>query len=149
MFSTWSASVCSPLARGYRVAATTVANITCTDPTGDTRTLTLLKILTMKGTDGRPLEIVETIAANDYKKFGMLLLQDENGAAVDILERNHISEGVEAVTQSILKKWLTSGAPTCSYQHLIECLRNSKMGALAEKIATSTTGISTCGQNVC
>ena len=109
---------------------------------------TLLEIMTMKGTDGRPLKIVETIAANDYNRFGMLLLQDENGEAVGILKKNHNSEGVEAVTQSILKKWLTSGAPTPSYQHLIECLRHSEMGALAEKIATSITGMSTCGQIV-
>ena len=49
--------------------------------------------MTMKGADGRPLRIVETIAASDYKKFGMFLLQDENGAAVDILKKNHISRG--------------------------------------------------------
>ena len=97
----------------------------------------------MKGADGRPLRIVETIASSDYKKFGMFLLQDENGAAVDILKKNHISEGAEAVTQSIIKKWLTSEAPTHSYQHLIECLRQSELGALAEEIATNTTGMST------
>ena len=98
--------------------------------------------MTMKGTDGRPLKIVETIAASDYKKFGMLLLQDENGAAVDILKKNHISEGAETITQSIIKKWLTSGAPTRTYQHLTECLRQSELGALAEKIAANTTGMS-------
>ena len=129
----------------------TVANIpsTCTDPTGDTPTL--LEIMTMKAADGRPLKIVETIAASDYKKFGMFLLQDENGAAVDILKKNHISEGAEAITQSIITKWLTSGAPTYSYQHLIECLRQSELGALAEEIATNTTGMSmsTCDQSVC
>ena len=103
---------------------------------------TVLKILAMKGTDGRPLKIIETIAASDYKKFGMFLLQDENGAAVDILKKNHISEGAEAITQSIIKKWLTSGAPTHTYQHLIECLRQSELGALAEEIAANTTGMS-------
>ena len=121
---------------------------TCTDPTGDTPTL--LEIMTMKGADGRPLRIVETIAASDYMTFGMLLLQDKNGAAVDILKKNHISEGAEAITQSIIKKWL-SGAPTRSYQHLIECLRQSELGALAEEIATNATGMSkpTCGQSAC
>ena len=104
----------------------------------------------MKGADGRPLRIVETIAASDYKKFGMFLLQDKNGAAVDILKKNHISEGAEAITQSIIKKWLTSGAPsTRTYQHLIESLRQSELGALAEDVVTKTTGMSTCGQSVC
>ena len=103
----------------------------------------------MTATDGRPLRIVETIAASDYKKFGMFLLQDKNGAAVDILKKNHISEGAEAITQSIIKKWLTSGAPTRTYQHLVECLGQSELGALAEDIATNTTCMSTCGQSVC
>ena len=39
------------------------------------------------------------------------------------------------VTKEILKKWLTSDAPTRTYQHLIECLRQSELGALAELIA--------------
>ena len=53
-----------------------------------------------------------------------------------------ISEGAEAITQSIIKKWLTSGAPTRTYQHLTECLRQSELGALAEEISINTTGIS-------
>ena len=87
--------------------------------------------MTMKEADGRPLKIVETIVASDY-----------NGAAVDILKKNHISESAEAITQSIIKKWLTSGAHTRTYQHLIECLRQSELGALAEEIAINTTGMS-------
>ena len=38
------------------------------------------------------------------------------------------------ITDAILQKWLTSGAPTCTYQHLIECLRLSDLGAIAEQI---------------
>ena len=43
---------------------------------------TLLALKTMKGADGKPLKIVQTIAAHDYTTFGMYLLQDENGVAV-------------------------------------------------------------------
>ena len=52
----------------------------------------------------------------------MYLLQDENGEEVDLIEKNHIIKGAESVTQTILQKWLTSDAPTRTYQHLIECL---------------------------
>ena len=99
---------------------------------------TLLKLKTMKGADGKPLKIVQKIAAHDYTTFGMCLLQDENGEEVDLIEKDHINKGSESVTQAILQKWLTSDAPTRTYQHLIECLRQSELGALAELIANAT-----------
>ena len=86
----------------------------------------------MKGADGKPLKIVQKIAAHDYTTFGMCLLQDENGEEVDIIEKDH--NGAESVTKEILKKWLTSGATPRTYQHLIDCLRQSELGALAELI---------------
>ena len=105
----------------------------CTDATP-----TMLKLIDMKGTDDRPLKIIETVAAGKYVMFGMRLLQDENGEQVELIERDQINrgKGAEAVTRTIIQKWLTSGAaPTRTYQHLIECLRQSELGALAEKIA--------------
>ena len=86
----------------------------------------------MKGADGKPLKIVQKIAAHDYTTFGMCLLQDENGEEVDIIEKDH--NGAESVTKEILKKWLTSGATPRTYQHLTDCLRQSELGALAELI---------------
>ena len=107
-------------------------------PTGVGATPTLLKLKTMKGADGKPLKIVQTIAAHDYTTFGMCLLQDENGEEVVLLKKNHIHDGAESVTEAILQKWLTSGAPTRTYQHLIECLRQSELGALAEQLISCT-----------
>ena len=96
--------------------------------------LTLLNLKTMKGADGEPLKIVQKIAAHDYTTFGMCLLQDENGEEVALFKKKHIYDGPESVTEAILQKWLTSDAPTRTYQHLIECLRQSELGALAELI---------------
>ena len=93
----------------------------------------------MKGADGEPLRVIEMIAAGNYKKFGMYLLQDKNGKMVDLIKKDHIIRGAESVTQAILQKWLTSDAPTHTYQHLIECLRQSELGALAELIAKACT----------
>ena len=92
----------------------------------------------MKGADGRSMRVIETIAAGNYKTFGMYLLQDDNGAMVDLLKKNHIHDGAESVTEAILQKWLTSDAPTRTYQHLIVYLRQSELGALAELIANTT-----------
>ena len=99
---------------------------------------TLLKLKAMEGTDGKSLKIIKTIAAHDYTTFGMYLLQDENGEEVALLKRNHIHDGAESVTEAILQKWLTSDAPTLTYQNSIECLRQFELGALAElRIQTS------------
>ena len=89
----------------------------------------------MRGPDDKPLKIIQTIGAGDYMTFGMCLLQDENGMEVELIEKNNINKGAEGVTQAILKKWLTSGASTHTYKHLIECLRQSEMDALADNIA--------------
>ena len=94
----------------------------------------------MKGADGKPLRVIQTIAASNHKMFGMFLLQDKNGLTVALIEKDNINKGAESITEAILQKWLTNDAPTCTYQHLIECLRQSELSALAELIA-NTTGI--------
>ena len=93
--------------------------------------------MAMKGADGKPLRVIETIAAGNYKNFGIYLLLDDNGTKVDLIEKDHIIKGAASVTEAILKKWLTSDAPTRTYQHLIECLRQSELGALAEQLITT------------
>ena len=100
---------------------------------------TLLKLKTMARGDGTPLMIIRIIAAGNYKTFGMLLLHDENGEEVGHIERIYRLSGIEDVIEEILKKWLTSGAPTCTYQHLIECLKQSGLSALADEIVITVT----------
>ena len=101
---------------------------------------TLLKLKTMKGADGTALRIIPRIAAGDYMTFGMCLLQDENGVDVGLLKKTHAHDGPVGITDAIIQKWLTSGAaPTRTYQHLIECLRQSELGALAEDVIANTT----------
>ena len=107
--------------------------------TANDATLSLLKLKTLKTRDDKPLKIIQTIAAGDYETFGMFLLQDENGAAVKVIKKDH--DGAESVTQAILQHWLvTSDSSTRTYQHLIECLRDSELEALAELI-TDTVAV--------
>ena len=86
----------------------------------------------MTGTNGENLNIITKVAAGNYRAFGIFLLQDENGEQVDLLEKNH-SCSIDTVVQKILKTWLDNG-PTRTYQYLIECLRQSGLGALADEI---------------
>ena len=95
---------------------------------------TLLQLVNMKWVDGKPLDVIGWIAAN-YYTFGMNLLQDENGVKVDVIKRNHTLEGAEAITQEIVKKWLSDGGSRCTYLHLVECLRKSGLGTLADEIS--------------
>ena len=96
----------------------------------------------MEGRDGSDLKVVETIAAGNYKLFGMHLLHDENSVTVDLLKKDHIHEGAGSITMAIITKWLTDASPTapCTYQHLIKCLRRSGLGALANSIAAVVGG---------
>ena len=89
----------------------------------------------MKKADGTPLKFIERVAAGDHTTFGMCLLQDENGDVVELIKKNHRQDDTEGITRAIIRKWLTSSEPTCTYQHLIECLKQSGFGALAEDIA--------------
>ena len=105
--------------------------------TGDMPTLQKLK--TMKGPDGSPLKIIKTIAAGDYQTFGAYLLQDRSS-----VPKTRFYRGAVDVTKTILEKWLTSSTTTRTYQHLIECLRLSKMDTLADLIATCAKSVIHC-----
>ena len=97
-------------------------------------TPTLLKLKIMRRANGKPLDIVQEIAAGDYMTFGIVLLQDENGDEMEIIKKKHKHDGTMSVVQAILKRWLTSDSLTHTYHHLLECLRVSELGELADDI---------------
>ena len=100
----------------------------------------------MTGTNGQPLKIIQRIAAGNYQVFGMYLLNDENMTEVDILKKNHLNDGAVGITQAIIRKWLEDTGPSsCTYQHFIECLKQSELGTLAENIVNAIGGITHTG----
>ena len=87
--------------------------------------------------NGKPLKIFQEIAAQGYiTAFGMHLLRDENGKEVRVIGKNH-KDDVQDIVRAIIEKWLASSEAPRTYQHLIECLRLSELGALADLIAIS------------
>ena len=93
---------------------------------------------TIRGTDG--YNIIQKISLGDYETFGMCLLQDENGVKVDLIKESTKQEGAKGITRAILKEWLRDGPEhTRTYDHLMECLRESGLGAIADDIAKRTT----------
>ena len=104
--------------------------------------VTLLALCTMTGTNGKPLKIIKRIAVGNYKVFGMCLLNDDNMIEVDLLESANKHNDAVGITQAIIQKWLGDAGPSsCTYQHFIECLKQSELGALAEDIANVIQGI--------
>ena len=96
----------------------------------------------MEKIDGSDLKFIETVAGNYTPLFGIFLLSDENGSEVKVLETEH-KPGTEAVVIAIITKWLTKGSPDapCTYEHLIRCLREARLGALAEDLADALGGM--------
>ena len=68
-----------------------------------------------------------------------MLLKDDNGQRIDLITKGLI--GAKA-TEAVLKEWLTGNIPDTNpyprtYRHLVECINESGMGALAEHIETT------------
>ena len=90
---------------------------------------------------GWPVKIIQRVAAGKFQDFGMYLLNDENMTEYDVLQRYHIHEGPEGITEAIIKKWLVSKLLPHTWEHLIGCIRMCGLGALAEDIENALSGI--------
>lgn len=91
----------------------------------------------MKGLDGKPLSIFRKIAVRHgehYLRFGAILLNDPDHVDVEIIKMNHKYDGPEIVVGAFAREWLMKGGPTCTYQHLIDCVREYDMEDLADQI---------------
>ena len=92
--------------------------------------------------DRKPVKVIQRIAAGKYKTFGMFLLKDQNMTAVDVIEGDLIHKGAVAITEAIIKEWVTDETTSTphTYEHLIESIRKCGLGALAEEIKTILSG---------
>ena len=69
-----------------------------------------------------------------YSDFGVFLLNDENGAIVDGITKEHRGNP-ENINNEILKKWLQGqGRQPVTWKTLIEVLRDSQLTELADEI---------------
>ena len=85
----------------------------------------------IKGNDG--LNVFDTIGANNFMTFGMLLLKDKNGKKVDHIEKKHRADGASSIVRGIINDWLGKGTGQ-TYQHIIDCLKEAGMGAFAAEM---------------
>ena len=64
----------------------------------------ILKLKKIKAPDG--LSIIESIAAKDFKTFGMYLLNDDNGQKVKMVQKSNVTEELPGVVEAIINAWL-------------------------------------------
>ena len=92
-------------------------------------TLHVLRHFPVKGSF---IDIAKKIAT-DYKLFGTQLLKDNDGSKVRIIEMKH-GDPVD-ITVEILEQWLQErGRMPITWQTLIECLRDTDLHVLANKM---------------
>ena len=81
------------------------------------------------------LQVPEEVGAN-YHKFGLLLLNDEKGNRMGIIDSD--CRGIaEDIMLRILKEWLAGKGLPVSWDTLIQTLRDINLSTLADKIETA------------
>ena len=68
-----------------------------------------------------------------YKDFGTFLLNDDTGYLVNNIERK-CQQTPDEINTKILEEWLAGGGRPCTWETLIEVLRECKLNALADQI---------------
>ena len=69
--------------------------------------------------------------------FGTLLLKDDNGVRVNSIE-NEFRGNAERISTKILEEWLAGGGEPCTWQTLINTLRDCELNVLADQILKTT-----------
>ena len=91
----------------------------------------MVKLEAFPGPHG-PLSIPEQIGVH-YRKFGLLLLNDESGAVVSGLERAHLFDPAE-IARAILQRWLETQPTELTWSRLVQCLKEIDSNTLASDI---------------
>ena len=74
------------------------------------------------------------IAGNNFKQFGAHVLNDDQGNAVNIIDRRLQHDPVAIVTE-ILTDWLAGmGERPPTWRTLVKCLRTTKLHGLADRL---------------
>ena len=100
------------------------------DHPGDKPTLTeCIRFQGREGTINIPQEI-----STKYYNFGIILLEDKNGAIVHSLEHKHMRDA-NKINREIIEKWVAGkGRRPLTWMTLAQVLRDIELSTLAEEI---------------
>ena len=94
---------------------------------------TLIELIRFRGRERR-INIPQQIGTN-FKKFGILLLEDKNGARIQSIIHK-CRDDPEEITMEVLQEWIAGrGKLPVSWDTLIKVLRDIDLGTLADDIA--------------
>ena len=84
------------------------------------------------------INIVSKIG-REYWKFGLFLLEDNNGHIVDSIIYNYHHDGIEMMTLKIVQKWIDGvGQKPVSWNTLVQVLYDVQLNQLASEIQKYT-----------
>ena len=96
---------------------------------------TLPELLTFTRADKKRINIAKEIGV-EYKHFGTLLLEDENGQKVTSMETKHHYDPYK-INTLILEEWLNGkGKQPVTWATLIKVLCDTELTTLANEIST-------------
>ena len=92
-----------------------------------------MELIRFRGRE-RHINVPQQIGTN-FMKFGILLLEDENGAKIQSIVLK-CGDNPEQITMKVLQEWIAGqGKLPVSLNTLIEVLRDIDLGTLADDIA--------------
>ena len=75
----------------------------------------------------------------EYWKFGLFLLEDDNGHAVDAITCDYRHDGTEMMTLKIVQKWIEGvGRKPVSWNTLVHVLYDVQLNQLASEVLNYT-----------
>ena len=71
-----------------------------------------------------------------YQEFGIILLQDNTGDEIAVIENNCRGDA-KKITLEILRKWVRGGGMSVTWESLVTALRKCELLLLADQIETA------------
>ena len=100
---------------------------------------TIRQLCVLKYKSGKKIDIKTRLAA-DWKKFGYFLEFDDDGQALDLIEKECGRSDPVACYQQMMRKWMRgSGEQPASWRTLVRLLREFEGNTLAQDIEDALT----------
>ena len=97
-------------------------------------TLTMKEMNTLKTQEGERISIIHRIAPK-WQRFGNLLQFDSDGHTLDIIAKDHTTDGCVACCQEMVGLWLQGkGRQPVTWALLLELLEDMEQGWLVEQV---------------
>ena len=98
---------------------------------------TIKKLKMLRAPNGETVEIVSSVAPK-WKDVGIFLDFDDTGQCLDTIESGYEKDPV-ACCQAMFQHWLKGNGEEQTWEKLVEILKDSKLGILADRVVEGLT----------